>query len=123
MSNLKNDLEQVKRVLSQSIDHRNAFNNKYNTEIRDLINRYDAVTDGYTQRSKSGILFIDDNVFKIKHYGYEADWTEEYPVALLTDPNFILGLEQKAKDKEQKRLVESREKDLVKLAQLKAKYE
>lgn len=123
MSNLKNDLEKVKRVLSQSIDHRNSFNSKYNTEIRELISRYDAVTGGYTQRGKSGIISFNDNVFKIKHYGYEADWTEEYPIELLTNPNFILELEQKAKDKEQKRLVESREKDLVKLAQLKAKYE
>lgn len=123
MSNLKNDLEEVRRVLSQSIDHRNAFNAKYNTEIHELISRYDAVTDGYTQRSKSGIISFNDTVFKIKHYGYEADWIEEYPIELLTNPNFILGLEQKAEDKKQKCLAKSREEDLLKLEQLKAKYE
>lgn len=123
MSNLKNDLETVKQVLSQSIDHRNRFNEKYKEEIRSLINRYDDVTGGYTQRGKSGVLAVDENIFKIKHYGYEADWTEDYPIELLTNPNFILLLEEKFEEEKQKRIAKSREEDLIKLEQLKAKYE
>lgn len=36
MSNFKNDIEEVKRVLSQSIDHRNSFNSKYLTIKKEI---------------------------------------------------------------------------------------
>lgn len=127
MSNLSKDFIELLDVLQKSSDHQNTFNSNHDAAIRVLMHRYDDVAGNYTQLGKSGIIAIADKCFKVTHYGYEVDWTDEYPIELLTDPTFILNLEKEQRDKkaadDAARKLKTEKAELKKLAELKAKYE
>lgn len=100
------------------------FNEKYSSGISELIQRYAKATDLFLNdgRGMSGIKEIKETTFKVIAYGWETDSCHLLPVALLSDPEYIIQLEMKYHEQLRKEKEDDIARDLKTLELLEKKY-
>lgn len=122
-SSFEEDILEAKRLFSGFDTATNLIEFKHRARFYDLIKRYEEAKGSGIQRGISKIASFSKTTFRVIHDGYESSYSVDYPLELLTDPDFILRVEEKRqlKIKEQSDFYKAQEKK--KFLELKAKYE
>lgn len=123
MTNFIKDVKELQEAYLTFKSKSELFDLKYRDHFYSLIDRYESATGGYIEKDISGLVSFEEDCFEIEKKGYEGSWLKDYPLELLTDPEYLVSLEAKKAEKDRLRFEENRRQEILKLEALKAKYE
>jgi hypothetical protein len=120
---MKDDLIKLREMFENIDAEVRKFRKAHSDEFYGLCDRYISVKGDYIQRGLGPITDMYSNTVEVQHYGWEGDYTTEFPIQLFIDPDFIIELEEAKEIKMNKSKLADEERSRQEYLRLKKRFE